>query len=94
MEESGLDPHQYSAVTSDPSKSLVIRAGPGAGKTRTLVARVEFLLNVSFGCIFKRLKRNVQKGIPPSKIAVFTFTNKAANELKERLSKKFADSHK
>lgn len=48
-----------------------LQAGPGTGKTRTLVKRVQSLLN---------------DGIDPSTILVLTFSNRAAGELAERLS--------
>ena len=46
-------------------------AGPGSGKTHTLVARTQYML---------------LDGINPSNILLFTFTNKAAKEIKERIS--------
>lgn len=52
---------------------LLIVAGPGAGKTRVLVERVAYLVK--------------NKKIDPSNILVITFTIKAAEELKARLSK-------
>ncbi|WP_170929582.1 MULTISPECIES: UvrD-helicase domain-containing protein [unclassified Pseudomonas] len=45
-------------------------AGPGTGKTTTLVHRITYLLN---------------QGVPPNKILVLTFTTRAAHELVERL---------
>lgn len=48
-----------------------LEAGPGTGKTRTLVHRIESLL---------------AEGVNPTSILVITFSNKAANELSERLS--------
>jgi superfamily I DNA/RNA helicase len=46
MTSSNLDEHQLCATLSDHTKALIIQAGPGAGKTRTLISRVEHLLNV------------------------------------------------
>jgi len=51
-------------------KPLLIVAGAGSGKTRTLVAKVEHLLK--------------EKGLKPDEILFITFTNKAAREIKER----------
>ena len=51
---------------------LLIVAGPGAGKTRVLVERVAYLVK--------------KKNVDPSNILVITFTVKAAEELKARLS--------
>lgn len=48
-----------------------LQAGPGTGKTRTLVRRIESLLS---------------DGVDPTSILVLTFSNKAANELSERLA--------
>lgn len=52
---------------------LILDASPGTGKTQTLIARVESLL---------------QDGVDPTRILVLTFSNKAAGELSERLVKK------
>lgn len=68
-----LDPYQKKAVEYDGDDILVIDAGPGAGKTRVIVERVVYLINV-------------QKE-EPSSLLVITFTNKAADELKERLKR-------
>ncbi|WP_296859969.1 UvrD-helicase domain-containing protein, partial [uncultured Methanobrevibacter sp.] len=66
-----LDEHQKSAVEY-MGKPLVINAGPGAGKTRVIIERVCHLIN---------------QGADPESILVITFTNKAADELKERFKK-------
>jgi|ERR1051325_2369832 DNA helicase-2/ATP-dependent DNA helicase PcrA len=50
---------------------LRVIAGPGSGKTRTIIAKIEYLIKV--------------KKINPKKILVVTFTNKAANEITERI---------
>ena len=50
---------------------LLVEAGPGTGKTRALIGRAEFLL---------------KKGIPPASILALTFSNKAAEEMRFRLS--------
>ena len=65
-----LNPQQFEAVTAPPGPSLVI-AGAGAGKTRTLVYRVAFLL---------------EQGIPADRILLLTFTNKAAKEMMRRVA--------
>jgi DNA helicase-2/ATP-dependent DNA helicase PcrA len=65
-----LNPQQHAAVTAPPGPSLVI-AGAGSGKTRTLIYRVGFLL---------------ENGIPPDRILLLTFTNKAAKEMMRRVS--------
>src|SRR6058998_1320828 len=65
-----LNPQQHAAVTAPPGPSLVI-AGAGAGKTRTLIYRVAFLL---------------EQGIPADRILLLTFTNKAAREMMRRVA--------
>ena len=64
-----LNPEQQSAATHE-SGPLLILAGAGTGKTRTIVARITWL---------------VSTGTPASKILAVTFTNKAAREMKERI---------
>src|SRR5213592_4385563 len=60
-----LNPQQH-----DAGPALVI-AGAGAGKTRTLIYRVAFLL---------------EQGIPAERILLLTFTNKAAKEMMRRVA--------
>jgi superfamily I DNA/RNA helicase len=65
-----LNPEQQRAATHE-SGPLLILAGAGTGKTRTIVARITWL---------------VSQGIAPSSILAVTFTNKAAREMKERIA--------
>lgn len=67
----GLNENQRKAVTASTSEPLQIRAGPGTGKTKVLVARVAYLL--------------LHHGLRPQHIIVTTFTKKAAKEMIERL---------
>lgn len=66
-----LDEYQREAVEYT-DKPLVINAGPGAGKTRVIIERVCYLLD---------------EGADPESVLVITFTNKAADELRERFKK-------
>ncbi len=68
----GLDPEQWAAVCAREPHIAVI-AGPGTGKTKTLVSRAIYLVE---NC-----------GVDPSHITAVTFTNKAAGEMRDRLNK-------
>lgn len=65
-----LNPEQYDAATHETGPMLIL-AGAGTGKTRTVTARIAWLIS---------------QGVDPSKIMAVTFTNKAARELKERIA--------
>jgi len=67
-----LNPEQSEAVTHMGSP-LLIAAGPGSGKTRVIVERIRYLIE--------------NKGLKPSEILCLTFSEKAAQEMKERLEK-------
>ncbi len=66
----GLDPDQAAAALLECGPAL-IDAGPGTGKTRTLVARAAHLLQ--------------ERGLPPERLLALTFSNKAAEEMRVRL---------
>ncbi len=61
---------QQAALTAGPGPVLV-QAGPGAGKTRVLIGRMQHLLD---------------QGIPSHKLLAVTFTRRAANEMRQRLA--------
>lgn len=71
-----LNKHQEDAVKYCDGPLLIV-AGPGSGKTTVLIEKVLYL---------------VKNGYDPNKILVSTFTNKSAEELKDRLRKVLGDS--
>lgn len=76
MNFDNLNENQREAVLSIKGPVLII-AGPGSGKTRTLVERISYMLE--------------EKRIPPEKILVTTFTEKAARELITRVYNRIED---
>ena len=66
-----LNPEQCAAATA-PDGPILVLAAAGTGKTRTLVHRVAYL---------------VEQGVPPDRILLLTFTNRAAREMMERAEK-------
>ena len=65
-----MNENQLDAVMHKDGPALII-AGPGSGKTRVITSRIAWLI--------------INEKIPIQEIAALTFTNKAANEMKNRI---------
>lgn len=71
----GLNPAQYEAVVNYREPSLII-AGAGSGKTRVLTSRIAYM---------------IEQGVKPTEILALTFTNKAAEQMRERIAQMVPD---
>lgn len=74
--KSNANPQQQEAILATDGPVLII-AGPGSGKTFTLVERIVHLIT--------------EKGVAPESLLVVTFTDKAARELTTRISNRLAE---
>jgi len=70
-----LDQEQSDAAYAQPGTLLII-AGPGAGKTRTLI---------------ERIAHRIESGVPPENVLAITFTRRASEEMAQRLAKRLGD---
>ena len=68
---------EQKAAANHRGRAYLLEAGPGTGKTQTLTARVESLLD---------------EGVDPRRILLLTFSNKAAGEMAERIARKNKDA--
>ena len=76
--EGELNPDQLAAVTSPCDRPALVLAGAGSGKTRTLTYRVAWLIS--------------ECGLSPREIMLLTFTNKAAESMRERIAQMLPDN--
>jgi hypothetical protein len=70
---------QEVVITAPYRTNLIINAGPGTGKTYTLIKRIAYLIR--------------EEGIEPDKIAVFSYTRAVVKELKTRLKMEFKEEN-
>ena len=74
----GLNPSQQKAVTHRTGPLLII-AGPGSGKTRTVVRSIAYA---------------IENGVQPDRILAFSFTGKACENLKKQVKEIIVDEEK
>ena len=75
IDKSNYNPEQYEAIVASSKVNILISAGAGSGKTKTLSNRVNRLI--------------VEGEVDPSALLVLTFTDNAAHEMEERIVSSF-----
>ncbi len=75
IDKNDYNPEQYEAIIASSKINILISAGAGSGKTKTLSNRVNRLI--------------VEKEVDPSALLVLTFTDNAAHEMEERIVNSF-----
>jgi len=75
--ETSEEPAQWTAITHPYNRPMLVNAGPGAGKTAVLVARIVHLLHV--------------QGLKPSEILVLAFNRAVVQEIRARVAAVFHD---
>ena len=68
-----LSAEQEDIIQADPSERIFVNAGPGTGKTYTLIEKINYMVQ--------------WKGVEPESIQVLCFTNAAVEEVKDRLAR-------
>ena len=74
----GLNPPQLQVVTSSSNSAMLVLSGAGTGKTKVVTTRIAYIINNFFAL--------------PYQILALTFSNKAANEMKERIHELIGDN--
>ena len=67
---------EQQVIVNHVNGNAVVVAGAGSGKTK---------------CLIERTAKLIEDGVPPGSILVFTFTKKAANEIKKRLADRLGE---
>ena len=71
--------NQFLIEHSDSSNNIIVKAGAGSGKTKTMIDRIMYL-------------KHMDSSLDFSEIGMITFTNAATNEMKRRLSNRIGSS--
>lgn len=78
--KTGFNFHQYQIEHAPVNKNIVVKAGAGTGKTYSMISRISFICHAD---------SKSQVTIPADEIAMLTFTDEAADNMKTRLKSQF-----